>query len=151
MSILTYYVKKLALKQFWKTEGGKANVTNSLHSGCYWWYLNFTVLVYIIACHAPSWRCITSVNGLFVQIIYQSGPNCNIVRKVLNCINLHKFVPYHQTGKPKSQNNKVYNLVISKHTNLSKIYQMVSNCTELDTVLKCTELNQMVYDCTKLY
>ena len=38
MSKLTYYVKKLALKQFWKTEGGKANVTNSLHSGCYWWY-----------------------------------------------------------------------------------------------------------------
>ena len=27
----------MALKPFWKNEGGKDNVTNNLHSGCDWW------------------------------------------------------------------------------------------------------------------
>ena len=31
---------KIGTNPFWKTEGGKANVTNPLHSGCYWYHVN---------------------------------------------------------------------------------------------------------------
>ena len=39
--------EKKALKPFWKTEGGsKANVTNPLHSGCYW--CNYLIDLYLV-------------------------------------------------------------------------------------------------------
>ena len=71
MSKITYYVKKLALKPFWITEDGKANVTNPLHSGCYWW-------LHVICSGDPIPR--EQIRSLALS---EGGLLCNEYRRVL--------------------------------------------------------------------